>query len=214
MANRKRTLLAPTDDWQQLQFQLDWLEQRRYELLRPVVVFGSAPVERAEQAEVSARTVYRRVERFDELGMRSPSMTNGRCPRPTARRSSGSRPSPRPSDRVHDFNSQEHWAHLKHQDGRRSPAEVLDWVKGRAFSDRELARIFVPLPTGRRVDQQGYVRFRNWRLHGERDLAGAPIGICVKEALAGLMGGCATSRSTRDRPPVPVRSRSRSDRRR
>jgi len=27
MASRKRALLAPTDDWQQLQFQLDWLEQ-------------------------------------------------------------------------------------------------------------------------------------------------------------------------------------------
>ena len=38
MASRKRALLAPTDDWQQLQFQLDWLEQQRYELIRPVVV--------------------------------------------------------------------------------------------------------------------------------------------------------------------------------
>jgi putative transposase len=71
MASRKRALLAPTDDWQQLQFQLDWLEQRRYELIRPVVVFGSAPVERAEQTGVSARTIYRRVERFDQLGMQS-----------------------------------------------------------------------------------------------------------------------------------------------
>jgi putative transposase len=71
MASRKRALLAPTDDWQQLQFQLDWLEQQRYELIRPVVVFGSAPVERAEQTGVSARTIYRRVERFDQLGMQS-----------------------------------------------------------------------------------------------------------------------------------------------
>ena len=71
MASRKRALLEPTDDWQQLQFQLDWLEQQRYELIRPVVVFGSSPVERAQQTGVSARTVYRRVERFDELGMQS-----------------------------------------------------------------------------------------------------------------------------------------------
>ena len=40
----ERCSLPPTD-WQQLQFQLDWLEQRRYGLIRPVVVFGSAPVE-------------------------------------------------------------------------------------------------------------------------------------------------------------------------
>ena len=35
MATRKRALLEPTDDWQQLQFQLDWPEQTRYELIRP-----------------------------------------------------------------------------------------------------------------------------------------------------------------------------------
>ena len=38
MASRKRALLEPTDEWQQLQFQLDWPEQQRYELIGPVVV--------------------------------------------------------------------------------------------------------------------------------------------------------------------------------
>jgi putative transposase len=82
---------------------------------------------------------------------------------------------------VHDYNSQEHWAHLKRQDGRRSPAEVLDRMTGRVFSDRELTRIFAPLLTSRRVDQQGYVRFRNWRLYGERGLAGEPASIWVTD---------------------------------
>jgi transposase InsO family protein len=82
---------------------------------------------------------------------------------------------------VHDYNSQEHGAHLKRQDGRRSPAEVLDQVKGREFSDQELARIFAPLLTSRRVDQQGYVRFRNWRLYGERGLAGEPASIWITD---------------------------------
>src|SRR3982750_4881450 len=71
MASRKRALLEPTDDWEQLQFQLDWLEQTRYGLIRPVVVFGAPPVERAQQTGVSARTIYRKVSRFDELGMPS-----------------------------------------------------------------------------------------------------------------------------------------------
>jgi hypothetical protein len=71
MASRKRALLEPTDDWEQLQFQLDWMEQTRYELIRPVVVFGAPPVERAKQTGVSARTIYRKVNRFDELGMQS-----------------------------------------------------------------------------------------------------------------------------------------------
>src|SRR5215211_2249341 len=71
MARHKRAQLAPTDDWQQLQFQLDWPEQTRYELIRPVVVFGTPPVERAQQTGVSARTIYRKVGRFDEAGMQS-----------------------------------------------------------------------------------------------------------------------------------------------
>src|SRR5215210_8082414 len=71
MANRKRAPLEPPDDWEQLQFQLDWAEQHRYELIRPVVVFGSPPVERAKQTGVAARTIYRKVGRFDELGMQS-----------------------------------------------------------------------------------------------------------------------------------------------
>jgi len=82
---------------------------------------------------------------------------------------------------VYDYNSQEHWAHLKRQDGRRSPAEVLDQVTGRAFGDQELARIFAPLLTSRRIDQQGYVRFRNWRLYGERGLAGEPARIWITD---------------------------------
>ena len=71
MASRRRTRIEATDDWQQLQLQLDWSEQGRYELIRPVVVFGHSPVERAEQTGTSARTIYRKVSRFDELGMQS-----------------------------------------------------------------------------------------------------------------------------------------------
>ncbi len=82
---------------------------------------------------------------------------------------------------VHDYNSQDHWAHLKRQDGRRSPAEVLDWVKGRHFTDEQLARSFAPILSTRRVDQVGYVRFRNWRIYGERGLADRLASVWVTE---------------------------------
>ncbi len=82
---------------------------------------------------------------------------------------------------VHDYNSQEHGAHLKRQDDRRSPAEVLEWVKGHVFSDEDLARSFAPILSTRRVDRAGYVRFRNWRLYGERGLAARPASIWVTE---------------------------------
>jgi putative transposase len=32
---------------------------------------------------------------------------------------------------VHDYNTQEHWAHQKRQDGRRSPKDVLGWRTGK-----------------------------------------------------------------------------------
>ena len=58
---------------------------------------------------------------------------------------------------------------------------MLDWVKGRIFSDEDLARCFAPILSTRRVDQQGYVRFRNWRLYGERGLADQPTSVWVTE---------------------------------
>ncbi len=72
---------------------------------------------------------------------------------------------------VTTYNTQDHWAHQKREDGRRSPAAVLDWVRGRVVGAEELATAFAPAETSRRVDRSGYVRFRCWRLYGERGLA-------------------------------------------
>src|SRR5215212_5717926 len=71
MPARKRERIEPTDDWSQLQLRLDWPEQAGYELIRPVVVFGHSPVDRAEQTSTSSRSIYRKVARFDQLGMES-----------------------------------------------------------------------------------------------------------------------------------------------
>ena len=82
---------------------------------------------------------------------------------------------------VVDYNTQEHWAHQQRQDGRRSPEEVLGWVTGRHFNEEELARLFVPLRYGRWVDQQGYVRFRHWRIYGERGVTGRRAFVWLAE---------------------------------
>jgi hypothetical protein len=68
-----------------------------------------------------------------------------------------------------DFNTQVHWAHQKRTDGRRSPAEVLGWATGQPISEEELERAFT-VRFERSLDQQGYARFRNWRIYGERGL--------------------------------------------
>lgn len=71
-----------------------------------------------------------------------------------------------------DFNYQVHWAHRERQDGRHSPVEVLDWVCGRQVPSDELHRSFYATRFGRTLNRAGYVRFRHWRLYGERGLAG------------------------------------------
>lgn len=71
MPTVKRPRVAPTDDWQQLQLLASFPEQRAYELLRPVVLFGRPPGERARETGIAERTIYRRAARFDTEGMAS-----------------------------------------------------------------------------------------------------------------------------------------------
>ena len=74
MVGRRRRKVEHTEElrWDQLELLLKWPEQREYELLRPVVVFGSSIAQRArETGVVSERTLRRRADGFDEEGMPS-----------------------------------------------------------------------------------------------------------------------------------------------
>ena len=71
MPAAKRPPSEPTDDWQQLQLLTPFPEQRAYELLRPVVLFGRSAAERAGETGTAERTLYRRAARFDAEGMAS-----------------------------------------------------------------------------------------------------------------------------------------------
>lgn len=73
---------------------------------------------------------------------------------------------------VATYNYQVHWAHRDRQDDRRSPAEVLGWVQGAQRDPAQLHRTFYTTRFGRKLDKLGYVRFRHWRIYGERGLAG------------------------------------------
>lgn len=72
---------------------------------------------------------------------------------------------------VSDYSAQEHWAHRKRDDHRRSPQEVLEWVTGKSWPLEELQQIFRVARGERRVIAAGYVRFRPWAIYGERGLA-------------------------------------------
>lgn len=60
-----------TDDWQQLDLLVRSPEQRTYELIRPVVLFGHSPAERARLTGAPQRTLYRQAARFAREGMAS-----------------------------------------------------------------------------------------------------------------------------------------------
>jgi transposase len=63
--------IDPTHDWQQLELRFRSPGQRTYELIRPVVLFGHSPAERAAETGAAERTLYRQVARFEQLGMAS-----------------------------------------------------------------------------------------------------------------------------------------------
>ncbi len=63
--------IEPTHEWRQLEFRVRSDGQRTYELIRPVVLFGHSPAERAAETGAAARTLYRQVARFEQLGMAS-----------------------------------------------------------------------------------------------------------------------------------------------
>ena len=82
---------------------------------------------------------------------------------------------------VGNYNQQNHWAHRQRPPDRRSPAAVLGWVGGRQFTLEALHRIFHRTRSGRTLDRLGYLRFRNWRLYGERGLAGEQAAVWLYE---------------------------------
>jgi transposase InsO family protein len=78
----------------------------------------------------------------------------------------------------HDYNQQAHFAHRERTDGRHSPAAVLGWLHGAWCDPADLDRLF-RLRATRVLNAGGYVRFRHWRLYGERGLAGEQAAVWV-----------------------------------
>jgi len=70
-----------------------------------------------------------------------------------------------------DYNLQPHYAHQERGDGKRTPAEVLGWIGGAWCDEAELDRLF-RLRSPRVFDHNGYLRYKRWRIYGERGLAG------------------------------------------
>jgi putative transposase len=82
---------------------------------------------------------------------------------------------------VADYDYQDHWAHRERADDRHSPSQVLGWVTGTTYGLDDLQRIFYATRFGRRVNQAGYVRFRDRQIYGERGLARQHAAVWLNE---------------------------------
>jgi putative transposase len=71
-----------------------------------------------------------------------------------------------------DFNYQHHFAHEQREDGCHSPAAVLGWVKGMQPEPERIFRAFSAVGETRTLTKAGYVRFKDYLLYGEQNLAG------------------------------------------
>lgn len=71
MGRRKRRRADPAHDWEQIELLCVWNEQKDYERIRPLVLFGESVPERSAQTGVSERVLYRKIAAFREEGMGS-----------------------------------------------------------------------------------------------------------------------------------------------
>ncbi len=71
MGRRKRRHVDLTQGWEQIELLCVWGEQREYERIRPLVLFGGPVPERSAETGTSERTLYRRIAAFREEGMES-----------------------------------------------------------------------------------------------------------------------------------------------
>ena len=70
---RRRSRVEPTDEprWEQLRILCSWPEQRGYEEIRPLTLFGIPVPGRARETGVGERTLYRRLAHFEAEDMES-----------------------------------------------------------------------------------------------------------------------------------------------
>jgi hypothetical protein len=79
------------------------------------------------------------------------------------------------------FNTTHHWAHQEREDGRRTPVEVLVWVKGRSVDPDWLRRLFGEVQFLRTVNRYGFVSVQRFYIYAEDGLSRQRVSIWVYE---------------------------------
>lgn len=82
---------------------------------------------------------------------------------------------------VDTFNTTPHWAHRKRSDARLTPAEVLDWVRGRDISAADLRTMVGGVQFNRYVNRHGFVSIQRFYLYAERGLSRQRVSVWIYE---------------------------------
>lgn len=82
---------------------------------------------------------------------------------------------------IDTFNTTTHWAHREREDGRRTPAQVLAWVRGRVVEPEKLRRLFQYLQFTRTVNRYGFVSVQRFYLYAEPGLSRQRVSIWIYE---------------------------------
>ena len=82
---------------------------------------------------------------------------------------------------IETFNTTRHWAHQDREDGRRTPVEVLEWVRGRSVERARLHQLFGAVQFLRTVNRYGFVSVQRFYIYAEQGLSRQRVAIWIYE---------------------------------
>jgi hypothetical protein len=82
---------------------------------------------------------------------------------------------------IETFNTTRHWAHLDREDGRRTPVEVVEWVRGRPVERATLRGLFGEVQCLRMVHRYGFISVQRFYIYAEPGLSRQRVSIWVYE---------------------------------
>jgi transposase InsO family protein len=82
---------------------------------------------------------------------------------------------------IETFNTTRHWAHQERADGRRTPADVLGWLRGRTVDPDYLRQLFGRVQFERTVNRFGFVSVQRFYIYAEDGLSRERVSILIYE---------------------------------
>jgi transposase InsO family protein len=82
---------------------------------------------------------------------------------------------------IDTFNTTRHWAHQEREDGRRTPVEVLEWVRGRPVERAVLRQLFGEVSFLQTVNRYGFVSVQRFYIYAEPGLSRQRVSIWIYE---------------------------------